>query len=123
MKNLAGTCLLGWGIAIMPISAVADIADIFRTMDHGTSAEKTLVRSLVKATETGFAEANSDLRNNRKEPPLYCPPEKINLTGDQLIDIVRRWVETKRAQATRIESGPMPMALLYALQDAFPCRR
>jgi hypothetical protein len=45
----------------MPVAGVADIGDIFRTMDHGTSAEKTLVKSLVKATETGLAEANSDL--------------------------------------------------------------
>jgi len=67
-----------------------------------------------------FRAVNVELKDGGGTP-LYCVPEKVVLTGEQLIDILRRWVESKRPRHPRIESAPVPTALLYALRDAFPC--
>jgi hypothetical protein len=50
---------------------------------------------------------------------MYCAPENTKLTGEQLIDILRRWVEVNRTKAPDIDTAPA--ALLYALEEAFPC--
>ena len=39
-----------------------------------------------------------------------------------LVEILRRWVDTNRVKAPRLEAAPPATALLYALEDAFPCR-
>jgi hypothetical protein len=78
---------------------------------------------MMKGFEEGFNAANRQLRDDRKHTPLYCPPEKVNFTSEQLIDILRRWVEAKRVQAPGIGTAPPSYALLYALEDAFPCAK
>jgi hypothetical protein len=60
------------------------------------------------------------LSDNGK-PMLYCAPETPKLTGDQLIDILRRWVEANRTKAPDIDTAPPASALLYALEEEFPC--
>jgi hypothetical protein len=61
--------------------------------------------------------------NDSGKPMLYCAPETIKLTGDQLIDILRRWVEANRTKAPDIDTAPPAAALLYALEEAFPCSK
>jgi hypothetical protein len=55
------------------------------------------------------------------KPLLYCSPASIEFTDDQLVDMLRRWVEANRAEAPRIDTAQPAMAQLYALEDAFPC--
>jgi len=58
---------------------------------------------------------------DKGKPKLFCAPESIKLTGDQLIDILRQWVEANRTRAPDIDAAPPAAALLYALEEAFPC--
>lgn len=112
MKALA----LVFGLLLMPVAAVAaDVTEMLRQFDQGTDLEKTILKGLVKANADGFAIANWDLKNSGK-PPLFCEPVKISPTPEQLIDILRRWVEAHRAI-----DFPSAMALLFALKEAFPC--
>lgn len=110
------------GFMLMPL-AKADIANMLEKYDHGTATEKSFVKAMLMATEAGFSAANAELRDERGQTPLYCAPDTVSLSGEQLIEMLRRWVEAKRADEPRIETGPMPTALLFALEDAFPCTK
>lgn len=114
------TMLLASALSIMPLAALADIADVFRQYDQGTVADKNFVKTLIVGIADGLGAANDQLQETGK-PMLYCSPASIKFTGDQLIDILRRWVEANRAKAPRIDTAPPAMTLLYALKDAFPC--
>jgi hypothetical protein len=74
----------------------------------------------IAGIEDGFSAVNDELNDNGK-PMLYCAPETTKLTGDQLIDILRRWVEANRTKYPDIDAAPPAAALLYALEEEFPC--
>jgi hypothetical protein len=93
---------------------------VFHQFDHGTLADKNFVKTLIAGIEDGFSAVNDELNDNGK-PMLYCVPETTKLTSDQLIDILRRWVEANRARAPVIDAAPPAAAFLYALEEAFPC--
>jgi hypothetical protein len=116
-KILAIACLL----IVLPVAAQASIADVLQQFDNGTVADKNFVKTLVAGIEDGFSAVNDELNDNGK-PMLYCVPETATKrTADQLIDILRRWVEANRAKAPDIDAAPPAAALLYALEEAFPC--
>ena len=48
----------------------------------------------------------------------YCPPKDFVLTTEQADDIVRRWA---KKQTFNIEEMVLGQALLYGLQEIFPC--
>jgi len=112
---------LAFVLSLLPFAAQADISDVFRQFDHGTSADKDFVKALILGIEDGFEAANDELKANGK-PMLYCAPEAMKFTGDQLVEILRRRVSANRVKAPRLEAAPPATALLYALEDAFPCR-
>jgi hypothetical protein len=109
-------------VMLLPVAAQASIADVFQQLDHGTVDDKNFVMTLMVGIADGFSAVNDELNDNGK-PMLYCAPESAKLTGDQLIDISRRWVEANRTKAPDIDTAPPPpaAALLYALEEAFPC--
>jgi hypothetical protein len=109
---------LAFVISLMPFAVQADIADVFRQFDRGTVADKDFVKTLILGIEDGFEAANDELKANGK-PMLYCAPEAIKFTGDQLVEIMRRWVDTNRVKAPRLEAAPPATALLYALKTRF----
>jgi hypothetical protein len=74
------------------------------------------IKRILLATNNGFAWANADLKYRKREP-LYCPPGKLALTGEQLIDILRRKVRHDPA----FGSEYVGLGLLFALQETFPC--
>lgn len=49
--------------------------------------------------------------------PIYCPPAKVALTPDQIVDIMSRFVD----RDAKFADKPAGITLLYALIDAFPC--
>jgi hypothetical protein len=107
-------------LLLLPVAAQASIADVFQQLDHGTVDDKNFVRTLIVGIEDGFSAVNDELNDNGK-PMLYCVPENNKFTSDQLIDILRRWVEANRAKAPDIDVAPPAGALLYAMEEAFPC--
>ena len=48
----------------------------------------------------------------------YCQPKNFALTTEQANDIVQRWAKT---QTIKIEEFLVALALLYGLQETFPC--
>jgi hypothetical protein len=50
---------------------------------------------------------------------LYCPPGKTGLLDTQYAVIIRNFV----AKTPRYEDKPIEFTLLFALKDAFPCKK
>jgi hypothetical protein len=116
-QSFAG--LLTCGLSLMPIAARADVAALFADYD-GAQPKRGLAQVMVIGIAEGFDTINDQLKASQ-HPALYCSPDKLN--GDQLMDILRKWVKANRAKSPRIDTAPLGTALLYALQDAFPCSK
>src|SRR5262245_64346738 len=57
---------------------------------------KEYVAKIVQATGRGFSLANTAIAR-RGQSPLYCQPNNLVLTGEQIIDIIYRFVEINPA--------------------------
>jgi hypothetical protein len=83
----------------------------------GFKAKDTTVPKLYfRGLGDAFAWSNTALIHDGSTG-LYCPPSRIALTDDQLLDMLRRFVEAKPSFGT----DPVGMVLLLSLKDAFPC--
>jgi hypothetical protein len=111
--------LLAVGLSLMPIAARADVAALLTDLD-GAQPNRGLAQMMVIGIAEGFDTLNDQLKASQ-HPALYCAPDKPS--GDQLVDILRKWVKANRARSPRIDKAPPGTALLYALQDAFPCSK
>ena len=111
--------LLAFGLSLIPIEARADLASLLADLD-GAEPNRGLARMMVVGIAEGFDTVNDQLRASQ-HPALYCAPDKPN--GDQLVDILRKWVKANRPKSPRIDKAPPGTVLLYALQEAFPCGR
>jgi hypothetical protein len=111
--------LLAVGLSLMPIAARADVAALLTDLD-GAQPNRGLAQMMVIGIAEGFDTLNDQLKASQ-HPALYCAPDKPS--GDQLVDILRKWVKANRARSPRIDKAPPGTALLYALQEAFPCSK
>ena len=72
--------------------------------------------------ENGMGWANSHLEIVRGEKPLYCPPKKLRLTGEQAFQIFREEVERKVGFAKKLSVKASGFFLLGGLIRTFPCK-
>jgi hypothetical protein len=106
-----------------PISAQAvqqsDVNALLNLYDNIASPDqRQKIVDAVSNTEQGMVITNVYLQAFRHEAPLYCAPTNLALTGEQLIDILRREVETNQ----RLYKGKSwSLVLIFALQKIFPC--
>jgi len=121
LRQATGAAVIALTLSLVPGQSRADIADLFRQYDNGAAADREFVKTLIVGVEDGFAAANDELKSTGKGM-LYCSPELAGFTGDQLVEILRKWVESNRSKAPRLEQAPPATALLLALEDAFPCK-
>ena len=78
---------------------------------------KEYVAKIVQATGRGFSLANTAIAR-RGQSPLYCQPNNLVLTGEQIIDIINRFVEINPA----LEKATWEAVMFEALENLFPCR-
>jgi hypothetical protein len=78
---------------------------------------KEYVAKIVQATGRGFSWANTAIAR-RGQSPLYCQPNNLVLTGEQIIDIIYRFVEINPA----LEKATWKAVMLKALENLFPYR-
>jgi hypothetical protein len=78
---------------------------------------KDYVAKIVQATGRGFSLANTAVAR-RGQSPLFCQPNNLVLTGEQIIDIIYRFVEINPA----LEKAVWEAVMLKALENLFPCR-
>jgi hypothetical protein len=111
--------LLAFSLCIFSISAHAEsnVETFLRDYDAASYPAKEYMAGHLSSIEDGMSWANVALTEDRKEFPLYCVPRSLVLTGEQLIDVLRRHLETNPYAA----KSPFPLVLLVALQEVFPC--
>ena len=98
-------------------SAEMDAKTLLKTYDVAAPKDKEIVLFTLSRTQTGMSWANSALRTQRKEEPLYCVPSNVVLTGEQIVDILRRHLK----EDPSAEEVPYGLVMLLALQKTFPC--
>ena len=78
--------------------------------------EPKIVEVLVQHTYDGilWSEVYHKDLGGRK---LFCPPTKLALNGNQLLDIMRQFLEAHKSSAEL----PMGLVLVMAVKDTFPC--
>jgi hypothetical protein len=75
------------------------------------------VEKTASMCESGLSWANV-FHERRGGPQIYCPPPKLVLTGNQLIDILKRQVQANPRYGTLAWQG----VLMAGLQETFPCK-
>jgi hypothetical protein len=92
-------------------------ADLLAAYDQGDTNARQLILLGLSQVEGGMAVANVELQA-KGAAPLYCVPPQLVLTGEQILDIVRRYA----AAHPDIGQSSYTVTVLKAAEDVFPCR-
>lgn len=116
-----------WRYALIVLSAAcfvsaanADVLtgnDLLKSFDRATDGAKHTFGIAISNEYDGIAWTNSYLQQNG--PGLFCPPTKVNLVYEQLLDILRKSIEAN----PRIGEAPYGLAMLLAAIHTFPCKK
>jgi hypothetical protein len=100
-----------------PAAAEMD-ADVFlKYYDAANLENRQLYERILGATENGISWASAKAMNDGQRG-IFCPPNKLALTDQQSVDILRRHVLAHTDHA----KVPYGLVLLLALQETFPCK-
>ena len=91
-------------------------ADLLTAYDQGDASSRQLILLGMMQIEGGMELANIELQT-RGNSPLYCRPPQLMLTGEQVLDMIRRYA----AAHSDIRDSSYAVAILRAAEDAFPC--
>lgn len=102
-----------------PAAANAEepLRDLILDYKNANVTHREFLELLIASNENGIAWANAELRTVRHETRMFCPPEKVSLTGNQIMDILEREMNAKPF----VGQYPYGLALLLTLEDTFPC--
>lgn len=84
---------------------------------QGTPDERQFAGTAFGALQQGTMLANSEIES-RHEPPLYCAPDQLTITGGQVAQIVRQAVQ----DVPELGARQWSVATLLALELILPCR-
>jgi hypothetical protein len=99
-------------------ATVNQILNIYDSAAPGSS-ERLLWETAMASTVVGFGWANTELVENKHEPPLYCEPPKNDFTSHQIMGMLRRAAKEDK----RIGDQPYGLGILLMLQRTFPCNK
>jgi Rap1a immunity proteins len=102
-------------IAMAQPGLCGPVTDFLKLHDEPLGADAT--ETQIMGVQRGFIEANAFLTGTRREAPMYCQPETLSLTADQLVDMLRRGVK----ENPELDEGNLASALLAVMQHTFPC--
>jgi hypothetical protein len=54
----------------------------------------------------------------KKQPEIFCPPAGLSITGDITNSVLEKYLQKSPAG----NNDEVSVILIFALQDAFPCR-
>jgi hypothetical protein len=91
------------------------ITDFLKLHDEPLGRDQT--ETEVAGIQSGFIAANAWLTGTLRQPPMYCQTETLNLTPDQLIEMLRRGVR----EEPDLDDTHLATALLAVMQHTFPC--
>lgn len=86
---------------------------------HDEPLGQSMAETEITGLRDGFTEANAYLTGSRKEAPMFCQPQNLSLTADQLIDMLRRGVD----EQPELDQSDLASALLAVMRRTFPCQQ
>jgi hypothetical protein len=119
MKRIAAAIGLGVFMVAAQARAADDptVGELLTEYDQHPEERET-IRNIFLWVQDGLETANSTLSIVRHESPLYCQPETLALTGEKLIDILKRVAKASPA----IGDSEFDHGLLFALAFTYPCK-
>lgn len=117
MKGFVRISATGVLAALAMVSSAAaepTLGELRRSTGEERGFQMIYLLGLVAA----YGSANAALID-RGVPPLYCAPERLSLTVDQVERIVTLFAD----RSPGIEDADsLPIVTLFALEDVFPCQ-
>jgi hypothetical protein len=104
-------------IAVVQPALCGTVTDFLKLHDEPLGRDQT--ETGIMGVQHGFIAANAYLIGTLKQPPLYCLPETLSLTADQLVEMLRRGVK----EQPELDADDPPIALLAVMQHTFPCAK
>ena len=107
------------GVVVDQAEAEASLNDVLRDYDSQKTpaAQRLIISSNLAGIELGLGWANTAARAQRAQTRFYCPPDNHEMAPSELVEILRGALEAE----PRLGNQPIGLALLAALQRAFPC--
>ena len=87
---------------------------------HADGPKQTLLGEwYLNGLVAGLLTASAAL-SSKGQQGLFCPPEKLTITGAMLDDMMRNFA--KEHPVLKSHNPDIPMIAFLALQDIFPCK-
>jgi hypothetical protein len=116
LRTLIGSAVIGVGIFLnTTATAEYDAYSALRAYDEADSANRKIWELIFGNTQNGINWANSVLVQ-RKQQPLYCPPDNFNPTGPEALAMLREITNSN----PKLLNIPYGFVLLLALQKKYP---
>lgn len=116
MKRFAGMVFAVLAASNTP--CWADTAKQFLQLYNSEDGQgQALAVVKIVSMEAGVHQVNEYLKAHN-QPPIYCQPPQLVLTGPQLADMIHRAADEKNS---KVEDLTVSQALLFVLQKTFPC--
>ena len=104
-------CSLGANLAW----ADQTVSKFLQTVEEPLGRESA--ETFLAGINSGFMQANSYLAQTRQESPIFCLPEQLALTNDQLLSLLKKGADEDPAMGDMT----VPAALLAVMKNTFPC--
>lgn len=115
LKRFCGFALLLSAMASSaPAFALPTAKDVLTKL--ASSSDEDLWKIYINGIVDGLQWPNTAV-NNRGDQRLFCQPEKLSLSVEQTIVMLKQYV----AENPRNADAPIGLALLYAMRYTFPC--
>jgi len=99
-------------VLIQPAEADTSASQWIKQYRDSVAQTRQIIERITAAEEDGMG-----WHAARTKVETYCPPKKLSLTGNQLLDILGRSIESSPA----LGEQPWALALLLSLEKTFPC--
>jgi hypothetical protein len=114
-SHLAGIMICLVSLAPNVTWADQTVSKFLQTVEEPLDRERA--ETLLAGINSGFMQANSWLSQTRHEPPMYCVPEQLDFTEDQLLSLLKKGAE----EDPQMGEMTVPDALLAVMKKTFPC--
>ena len=116
----AGTLVAGELDDILEQPENLTIKQFLRVYDLADDGDKYMIELIIGSIGDGLVVGNVLLRR-KKQPLLFCKPEKLVLTYSQSLSIFRR---ATKDDPTLLDwsAGSRSLVVLLSLMKAFPCK-
>jgi hypothetical protein len=96
-----------------------DVNDLIAANDGEDRTAQLYARIHADLVARGILTAQFMYGIRLNQPQLYCQPRALTLTGEKVIDILRRAVQ-KDPEIGKLDTG---LGIFRALEETFPCAK